>query len=106
VREMLAGVTYEEEVVRVREKQESGAVMSDNEVSLLIHNELMQDLRTWTVRNNIHLVDMIKVLNQHRQYLLTWVHLHPEANKMIANAWANTILRQACPSYTASLSGP
>jgi len=103
VREMLAGVTYEEEVIRVREKQESGAVMSDNEVSLLIHNVLMQDLRVWAERNNVSLVDMIKVLNQHRQYLLTWVHLHPEANRMVANAWADTILRQACPSYMAAL---
>jgi lysophospholipase L1-like esterase len=105
VRELLAGVTYEEEVARVREKQESGEVMSDNEVSLLIHNVLMQDLRTWTDRNDIELVDMIKVLNKHRDYLLTWVHLHPKANQMIADALAETILRQACPSYAASSSG-
>jgi lysophospholipase L1-like esterase len=106
VREMLAGVTYEEEVARVREKQERGEIMSDNEVSLLIHNMLMQDLRAWTDREDIHLVDMIEVLNKHRHYLLTWVHLHPEANQMIADAWADTILRQACPSYAAALSGP
>lgn len=105
VREMLAGVTYEEEVARVREKQERGEVMLGNEVSLLIHNMLMQDLREWTAREDIQLVDMIKVLNKHRHYLLTWVHLHPEANRMIADAWAETILRQACPSYAAALSG-
>ena len=105
VREMLAGVSYEEEVARVREKQERGEVMSDNEVSLLIHNVFMQDLRVWTDREDIHLVDIIKVLNKHRHYLLTWVHLHPEANRMIADAWADTILRQACPAYAAALSG-
>ena len=105
VREMLAGVSYEEEVARVREKQERGEVMSDNEVSLLIHNVFMQDLRVWTDREDIHLVDIIKVLNKHRHYLLTWVHLHPEANQMIADAWADTILRQACPAYAAALSG-
>jgi lysophospholipase L1-like esterase len=106
VRELLAGVTYEEEVVKVREKQESGEVMSDNEVSLLIHNVLMQDLHEWTAEHSdARLVDMITVLNQHRHYLLTWVHLHPEANQMIADAWADTILRQACPSYAAALSG-
>jgi len=104
VRELLAGVTYEEEVARVREKQEIGEDVSDSEISLLIHSVLMQDLRAWTDRNDTYLVDMIKVLNKHRHYLLTWVHLHPEANKMIADAWAETILRQTCPSYAASLS--
>ena len=101
VRELLAGVTYEEEVARVREKQERGEVMSRSEVSLLIHNVLMRDLHAWTTRNEIPLVDMIKVLNEHRHYLLTWVHLHPEANRMIADTWADAILRQACPSHAA-----
>lgn len=100
VRELLAGVTYQEEIAKVRLKQEQGQIMSANEVSLMIHDKLMRDLRTWASRHGITLVDMVDLLNEHRHYLLTWVHLHPAANQMIANAWADAIIGQACPSHS------
>jgi lysophospholipase L1-like esterase len=100
VRELLAGVTYQEEVTKVRMKQEQGQVMSASEVSLLIHDKLMQDLRAWVNHREITLVDMVDLLNEYRHYLLTWVHLHPAANQMVADAWAGAILDQACPAYS------
>ncbi len=63
---------------------------------LLIHARLMADLREWATANAVDWVDMIEVLDLHRHYMLSWVHLHPKANRMIADAFATKILTACC----------
>ena len=59
----------------------------------------MDALREWASRNNIALVDIIKILNEERDVLVSssWVHLTPRGNMLVAEAFAEEILRTECP---------
>ncbi len=67
---------------------------------LLVHSRLMQELERWVSTTDIDYVDVIDLLDEDRDLLLTWVHLAPKANRMVARAFADVILqhhRQANP---------
>ena len=51
----------------------------------------MKDLYKISVDNNIILIDLISILNDSRNLLISWVHLKPEGNKKIARAIYNKI---------------
>ena len=73
---------------------QAGEEITQFEYSLLVHERLMTDLEAWAVRHGVPFVDVITALNQDRHYLLSWVHLHPKANKQIAARLAEKILTQ------------
>lgn len=116
----LRGVTYAQEVALVREKFERGeigpkavAVGPRNPVLevvshmdpariLLVHDRLMRDLRAWAPQRGVELVDVQAALDQRRDLILTWVHLAPEANRIVAAALAEAILAEDARAATAA----
>jgi hypothetical protein len=61
----------------------------------LVHTHLMEALRTWAAANDVELVDALALLDERRDLLVSWVHLHPDANRVIANALAERIVNPA-----------
>lgn len=97
-REELRGVTYDQELKFVMRRAETGQALSRREVSFLIHGQIMKDLVTCLEGSSrSYYVDVREILDQHRDYLFTHVHLHPDANQMVARAFGDEILRRACP---------
>ncbi len=95
-REELEGVTYAEEQSRVRKKFNQEGNLDIFEYSFLIHQSIMDELRLWTKKNGIPYVDILDLLDKQRHLLYTYVHLHPEANSIIASAFADEILKHSC----------
>ena len=78
--------TYEQELEEIRKKLNDTKYISRDEITFLIHGELMKDLYKISVNDNIILIDLISILNDSRNLLISWVHLKPEGNKKIARA--------------------
>ena len=95
---LLRGVSLEAEAEKIRRKMNDKSNVTDFEFTLLIHERMMRDLRQWADRQGVPFVDVIGALNQDRHYLLSWVHLHPEANRVVAAKLSEPILRQFCAS--------
>jgi hypothetical protein len=93
-RETIRGVTYQEEAELVRQKLLRHHHLTDHEVYFLTHQILMQDLKRWAIANQASYIDGIRILNQRRDVLVSWVHLNAEGNRMLAEAIATEILAQ------------
>jgi hypothetical protein len=91
------GVTYGDEVAGIEHMLQRGEPISGYEFNFLIHARLMRDLRTWAQNNKLPFVDIIRLLDQERQHMVSWVHLDAYANGVIADALADQILRRECP---------
>lgn len=94
----LKGITYAQEAGEIRDRLDRGERVTVFEYSLLVHQRLMQDLRQWAERERLPFVDVIEALDQDRHLLLSWVHLHPDANRVIAMRFAEVLRRQFCPA--------
>jgi hypothetical protein len=99
-RELLRGVTYQEETRRIREKMKANEATTTFEYSLLVHEHMMNGLESWAKENQVTFVDVMGALDADRQYLLSWVHLHPNANRVVASKLAEPILAKFCPTTT------
>jgi len=53
---------------------------------------MMQELRGWAMCGEVPFVDVLRRLDDRRDHLLTWVHLTPGGNQVVAAALADTIL--------------
>ncbi len=93
----LKGVTYRDEVVQIHALVNQGESISGYEFNFLIHDRLMGDLETWARDHRLPFVDIIGLLDEQRHHLLSWVHLDPHANRLVAAAFADEILRTLCP---------
>ncbi len=93
---LLRGVSLEAEAEKIRRKMKDKSNVTDFEFTLLIHERMMRDLRQWANQQGVPFVDVIGALNLDRHYLLSWVHLHPEANRVVAAKLSEPILRQFC----------
>jgi hypothetical protein len=91
------GVTYGDEVAGIEHILERGEPISGYEFNFLIHARLMRDLRAWADKYKLPFVDIIKLLDQERQHMVSWVHLDAYANHKVAGALADEILRRECP---------
>jgi hypothetical protein len=87
------GVTYGDEVSSIERILHRGESISGYEFDLLIHARLMRDLRSWANKYELPFVDIISLLDQERQHLVSWVHLDAYANGLVANALADEIMR-------------
>ncbi len=98
----LGSTTYEQECTQVRRaiEQDSGT-LNGNEAFLLVHQQLTERLRHFSAQQGLPLVDGIDVLDQHRSFMLSWVHLDERANMILATAIAERI-REEIPSRVAS----
>ncbi|MBI5659091.1 MAG: SGNH/GDSL hydrolase family protein [Nitrosomonadales bacterium] len=92
----LRGVTYDQEAGEISRRMAAKKEVTTYEYSLLVHQRLMKDMKQWAEKQNVPFVDVIGALDQDRHYLLSWVHLHPEANRVIAAKLSEPILRQFC----------
>lgn len=97
-REDLQGVTFQQELDMVQAKYARGEELESYEASFIIHDQIMKDLESWASQNQVPLVDIMDLLDNDRQLLLSWVHLHADANRKIAEAFANVILQKKCPA--------
>jgi lysophospholipase L1-like esterase len=79
-------VTYEEENQTVREKFERGERLDFIEVWMLKHYRLMQELEKIAKEEKLPVVDNIKIVDQDRRRLASWVHLTGEGNLRLAQA--------------------
>ncbi|TPV92813.1 MAG: hypothetical protein B7733_23775 [Myxococcales bacterium FL481] len=95
-REPLRGRTYAAEAAEIRKRIEHNETVTSFEYSLLIHQRLMQRLAVWAQTNQVPFVDVMSALDHDRHLLLSWVHLHPEANKVIAAELAKPLLDEFC----------
>jgi lysophospholipase L1-like esterase len=77
-------VTYEEENQIVREKFERGERLDFIEVWMLKHYRLMQELEKIAKEEKLAVVDNIKIVDQDRRRLASWVHLTGEGNLRLA----------------------
>ena len=70
--------------------------------AMLVHARLMDDLRAWAgdPSSGVVLVDTIRALDAHRDWMVNWVHLEGRANAVIARALADAI------APTLGLDGP
>lgn len=95
-RDKIAGVTYAEEVRLVEQHLSQAGTVEPNQLCLLTHDTLMRDLRRWAGEKGVPLVDGIAALDHDRDVLVSWVHLTPKGNRILAGAIANGILPLAC----------
>jgi hypothetical protein len=58
----------------------------------LAHSFLVKDLEVWAKENNVPFVDAIAELDNDRDVMVSWVHLSPRGNRMLAEALAEKIL--------------
>jgi len=89
----LKGVTYADELAAIERILKRGEAISGYEFDFLIHARLMRDLKTWAEKNKLPFVDIIGLLDQERQHLVSWVHLDTYANGLVADALADEILQ-------------
>ena len=83
-----AGLTYEEEYRGVLAKLEAGEWLSRFDLCLLRHHRLIEELDLLAEREGLAVIDNIRLLDDHRELLASWVHLEPEANRMLAEELA------------------
>ena len=90
---VIKGLTYETQVESTRAKLFASEKLSRWEGSLLVHSVIMDHLGQWAKANEVPLVDVIAKLNQDRDVLVSWVHLSPRGNRMIAESFGEEILK-------------
>jgi hypothetical protein len=103
----LRGVSYAAEVAMVARHLAGEAPapgdppLTDGLVQRLVapavvtHAGVMDALRAWAAAHHRPLVEGIAAVDARRDLLVTWVHLAPLANKMLARAIAQEIVPQA-----------
>ena len=84
----LKGASYDDETRSIKQRMANGDTVASLEYSMVIHESLMDGLKDLAQERGLPFVDIIKELDQHRHLLLSWVHLHPEANQIVAKALA------------------
>ena len=91
-REKMRGLTYADEARQIKSRLNSGDSISGYEFNFLIHQRLMKDLGVWARRHELPFVDIINLLDNDRDHLVSYVHLDAYANRIIAEAFADEIL--------------
>nr|WP_281719536.1 hypothetical protein [Nitrosomonas nitrosa] len=87
----MKGITYAQETKMVKDKLEKEDAIVKVELSFLTHTVLTTSLENWAISNRVPFVDVVKVLDQDRDVLVSWVHLSPRGNHMIADALAEEV---------------
>jgi len=84
-------LTYEQEYQSVRDKFERSERLSFIEIFILRQYRLMEELEKIAKEENLPVVDNIKIVDQDRRRLISWVHLTAEANQRLAEALETVI---------------
>jgi lysophospholipase L1-like esterase len=83
--------SYEDEVAFVRQKLSQGGRLTARERALLVHRRLIHELDRIARERRLPVVDNIRIVDQDRRRLTTWVHLTEEANLRLAEALARVV---------------
>lgn len=94
--EELESTPYAREAALVRERALESGQASTAELRLISHAVLMRDLEAWAREKGVAWVDVIAALDEHREALLSWVHLSPRGNQIVASVLAEEILARTC----------
>jgi hypothetical protein len=89
--EDVRSVTYMQEAQMVKDKLEKEGSIKMTELHFLTHSLLTTNLENWATSNHVPFVDVQKLLDQDRDVLVSWVHLSPRGNRMIADALGKEI---------------
>ena len=92
----LKGLTYQQEVEQIQSLIAAGESISGYEFNFLVHDRLMRDLETWANEHDLPFVDFIDILDERRDLMVSWVHLGPEANEIMASTLAEMMLPRTC----------
>jgi lysophospholipase L1-like esterase len=93
------GIAYAEERAAVRARLDGGqGLLRRQAVSFLAHAKMMDALRDYVKADEVPFVDGIAALDAERDVLLSWVHLSPHGNALLADALADEILSRTCPN--------
>jgi hypothetical protein len=84
--------TYEGDLGFARHKLEHGEFLSSEEVTLIIHSELLQTLDGIAKQLSLPVVDNIRIVNQYPEYFASYVHLTEDGNQALGSALADTII--------------
>jgi len=96
IREQSIG--YDQEMLMLQQKLKADGELSLLEGKVLTHQSLTRALRHWAHDNRLELIDAIKLLDEHRYLLTSYVHLAPLANHLLALAITDGLARQfGCP---------
>jgi hypothetical protein len=94
--ELMRGVTYSDEEKAVREKLKSTGQVTAQELWFLVHTALMKQLRQWAQENGHLFIDVIAAMDDRRDFLVSWVHLSPEGNRLVSRTFSDAIFEAAC----------
>lgn len=86
-----ASVSYEKEYQSIRERFERDERLSVMELWMIKHHRLISELEKIAQQEKLPVVDNIKIVDQDRRRLTTWVHLTGEANLRLAETLEATI---------------
>ena len=95
-RESIKGVTYADEVARVREKLTREGHVNTHEINFLVHDRILAAEERWARDNAVPVADIVAALDRDRDVLVSWVHLNPRGNAMVADTYAREILNLTC----------
>lgn len=95
-REKIRGVTYWEENELLKSGLSEGGRITLAELYFLIHGELMRAEAQWAKTHDVRFVDAISRMDDRRDHLLSWVHLTPEGNQIVAQSYSEKILEAVC----------
>ena len=87
-------ISYDREMEILADKLKIQGDLSLLEGKVLIHGSLSGVLRRWAEDNDLELIDMIDLLDEHRYLLTSYVHLAPLANQVMAFALADELITQ------------
>jgi hypothetical protein len=87
-REANSAFSYEEEYQSVLKAFDAGRSLTPNQLILIKHHRLMEELDRIAEEEKLTIVDNIGIVDRHRGGLASWVHLTEEANLRLAEALA------------------
>lgn len=97
-------ITYDREMEILADSMHTQGDLSLLEGKVMLHQSLSRSLRQWAHGNDLELIDVINLLDEHRYLLTSYVHLAPLANQVMAFALADEIARQFdCPQLLTPL---
>lgn len=92
----MRGVTYGAEAKALQDRFDAGEPLGTFEYSFLVHQNMMNMLENWAAENDVPFVDYISALDDRRDLLVSWVHLHPDANTVLAKSLTLPLLSEFC----------
>ncbi len=84
-------ISYEGEYQAVMEKFRAGAFLLPNQLLLIKHHRLIEELEKIAKEDGVDVVDNIAIVDRSGGGLASWVHLTEEANRRLAEALKSAI---------------